>query len=271
MQYVLLVLGFMVTGCTTIKEWKNKVSGEPSAEAAKAEHEDKAPPSQVAPETQPKVAVKSDDADLKFAKLWARMEELEAEQYRHKERIRLLEKGFMLGIVPEEMRQNEKYVTAPTAKPIEPQMEVVATMPHDESHEHKKEEVQAADPELYQKLLASAQGNFRAGKYGQAVVEFTEIQKKFPEAQDLASFYIGKSWIELRDYIQAKSALQNAIKYDRENRWSPFAKFELARIDLKDRRQESARKKYEEIINAYPNHEVSEMAKLQLEQMKKSL
>ena len=49
-----------------------------------------------------------DERDLKLAKLWARVDELEEEQYRQKERLVILEKGMTLGLVPEELRYPER-------------------------------------------------------------------------------------------------------------------------------------------------------------------
>ena len=49
-----------------------------------------------------------DERDLKVAKLWARVDELEEEVYRQKERIVVLERGLTLGLVPEELKYPER-------------------------------------------------------------------------------------------------------------------------------------------------------------------
>src|SRR6476620_1111867 len=43
------------------------------------------------------------DMELRLAKLWARVDDLENQQIRQKERMKLLEKGLMLGIIPDEL------------------------------------------------------------------------------------------------------------------------------------------------------------------------
>ena len=47
----------------------------------------------------------TEEQELKLAKLWARVDEMEEEQYRMKEKVRLLEKGLTLGLVPEELKK----------------------------------------------------------------------------------------------------------------------------------------------------------------------
>jgi hypothetical protein len=113
-----------------------------------------------------KPATQKDEQELKMARLWARVDELEEANMRNKERIRVLEKGITLGLVPEELKGAKK--PAPPPPP-----EVKEALYDDKAPEKpaKKEEPKA-DPnamskeqaDAYQAALASAHDLYRSGR-----------------------------------------------------------------------------------------------------------
>ncbi len=93
---------FSVTACNWFHAGQNS---EPVAESRQATPATAFVKTAVAVDQQAKLR---DERDLKLAKLWARVDELEEEQYRQKERLVILEKGMTLGLVPEELKYPER-------------------------------------------------------------------------------------------------------------------------------------------------------------------
>jgi len=93
---------FSVTACNWIHAGQNS---EPVAESRQATPATAEAKTAVAVDQQAKLR---DERDLKLAKLWARVDELEEEQYRQKERLVIIEKGMTLGLVPEELKYPER-------------------------------------------------------------------------------------------------------------------------------------------------------------------
>ena len=101
---------FPVTGCNWFHAGQNSEPVAVSRQAAPTTAEAKTA------STIDQQAKLRDERDLKLAKLWARVDELEEEQYRQKERLVILEKGMTLGLVPEELRYPER-AKSPKADP----------------------------------------------------------------------------------------------------------------------------------------------------------
>ena len=93
---------FPVTACNWLHSGQNS---EPVAVSRKVPSTTADPQTAGAMDQQAKLR---EERDLKLAKLWARVDELEDEQYRQKERLAILEKGMTLGLVPEELRYPER-------------------------------------------------------------------------------------------------------------------------------------------------------------------
>ena len=107
----------------------------------------------------------SDEMELKLAKIWARVDELEEESFRQKEKIRVLQKGLMLGVLPEEIK-NPGAVQPPM--PVKKKKKKIA-----KSKMTKKEQTK------YQKMLAEAHAHFREGRYGRAIKSYSAIGDEF--------------------------------------------------------------------------------------------
>src|SRR5689334_13264409 len=94
----ILLLAMLLTGCAGYNPFAD--------EAPEDLQNNEVRPLAPVPSTSmtPKTAVSpSSDMELRLAKLWARVDDLENQQIRQKERMKLLEKGLMLGIVPDEL------------------------------------------------------------------------------------------------------------------------------------------------------------------------
>ncbi len=274
-----LVLGVTLSGCSFFK----KDEGEPvevdaqagNGEDAKKVGKDGKPPA-------PAKATAEDERELKVAKLWARVDELEEEQYRQKERIRVLEKGITLGLVPEELKNPAKFVKAPkpeapAAAPAEVKVDGKDVKgPEADAKDAKKDGAPALskeETEKYQGMLANAHDQYRSGRYGRAIVEYSDIAKTFGEKIEggMPQYWIAKSWSNLKEYNSARQNLVEFLKDFPSSAWAPRAKLELARVEWQLGLQETALGRYREIIQEHPYEDAAEMAKMELENLDKKL
>ncbi len=274
-----LLLGVTLSGCSFF----HKEESEPVEADAKAEKsEDSTKLGKDGKPAAPAKATAEDERELKIARLWARVDELEEEQYRQKERIRVLEKGITLGLVPEELKNPQKVGKAPKAEiPAAPSAEVKvdakdAKDPKAEAKDAKKDGAPALskeETEKYQGMLAGAHDQYRSGRYGRAIVEYSDIAKTFGEKIEggMAQYWIAKSWSNLKEYNTARQNLVEFLKDFPSSAWAPRAKLELARVEWQLGLQETALGRYREIIQEHPYEDAAEMAKMELENLDKKL
>ncbi len=274
-----LLLSFALSGCSFFKKDESEpVESDAAAEQAGG---DKAEGKKTGKKDLPKPTVQ-DEHELKMAKLWARVDELEEEQYRQKERIRVLEKGMTLGLVPEELKNPPKVQKAPKTPapaPVVEEPKVEVKEPKDAKVEGKDAKKEAAptlskeETEKYQSMLASAHDQYRSGRYGRAIVEYSEIAKTFGEKIEggMPQYWIAKSWANLKEYNTARQNLADFLKGFPSSAWAPRAKLELARVEWHLGLQETALGRYREIIQDHPYEDAAEMAKMELENLDKKI
>src|SRR5690242_4051674 len=102
MRATLLILStWLFAGCSTLSFFES----EPSASDSSAEKA----PSEGHAESSPKPS-SADDLELRVARLSSRIDELETELVQQKERTKLIEKGLLLGLVPDELKSDKAIV-----------------------------------------------------------------------------------------------------------------------------------------------------------------
>lgn len=283
------VLAAPLVGCSTLQFWKS--DKEPPSEEKDASTEDPKTAesadnestgffgSSEAKKSATKPATKSvavDEHELKLAKLWARVDELEEEQLRQKERVRVLEKGLTLGLVPEELKT--KKVAAVPPPPVA--LVVKAPSAPKAVEAEGKDEPLAASPALskddqdrYQAALASAHDHFRAGRYGRAIVEYSDIGKNFGDKVDggMSQYWVARCWINLKEYNTARQHLVEFLKEHPSSPWMPRAKLELGRVEWKLGLAETALQRFRDVIQQHPYEDAAEMAKMELQNLDKQL
>lgn len=271
----LVLLAAQMSGCKTLQFWKDdaKEGDAPAAESGLLGDETK------------EAAVggketEQDERELKLAKLWARVDELEEEQFRQKERIRVLEKGLTLGLIPEELKTKG----APSAKAVEPKGDAVAeikveapavikTEPKVEAPAAGKPTMSKEESEKYQAALASAHDHYRAGRYGRAIVEYSDIGKIYGDLADggMHLYWVARCWINLKEYNTARQQLVDFLKDHPGSAWAPRGKLELARVEWKLGLGETALQRFRDIIQQHPYEDAAEMAKMELQNLDKTL
>lgn len=262
----LIFIGFLLTACAGYSPFADEATDEiqPSAPIAQAQPTPKPVPAQnVAP---------ASDLELRLAKLWARVDDLENQQIRQKERMKLLEKGLMLGIIPEELKtdkpgKHETKKAEPEAEEDAPASVQATTPPPLASGEKSK------DMAEYQRLLRAAQEKFNGANYGQAIVQYNEIGEKFDDGLTEGShnYWIGLSWFYLKEMQLAEQSFKKLIDQYNHNSWVPYARFYMAKIDLNRGLSGRARDQFKLLIDEYPNQDLGEMARMEIDRMREKL
>lgn len=117
-----------------------------------------------------------------------------------------------------------------------------------------------ASPE---QLYAAAMASFQAEEHGQAVLEFTELTKKFPEHPLAANaqYWVGEAYYRQRDFQQALVEFRKVIDGYPKGSQVPEAllKIGLCHRALKD--QARAREAWEQVTKEYPGTNAATQAR----------
>ncbi len=110
---------------------------------------------------------------------------------------------------------------------------------------------------------------YKDGKYDQAVTEFRDFLRRYPDSplRDNAQYWIGESYMGLKQHEQAILAYQEVIKKYPEGNKVPGAmlKQALAFQEIKD--QTSAKLLLQKVIKSYPNSTEAKLAQAHLKKM----
>jgi TolA-binding protein len=222
----------------------------------------------------------STDMELRLAKLWARVDDLENQQIRQKERMKLLEKGLMLGLIPEELKSDKPLGKNHADKKSDAEVdELPASLTVGTADLAQTARVPVAGGEKskditeYRRLLQMAQDKFNAASYGQAIVHYGEIGEKFDASVTEGShnYWIGLSWFYLKELQLAEQSFRKLIDHFNQNSWVPYSRYYLAKIDLDRGLSGRARDQFKLLIDEYPNQDLGEMARMEIDRMREKL
>jgi tol-pal system protein YbgF len=156
--------------------------------------------------------------------------------------------------IPE--RENEKQARFPTA----PEKKIPTVAPPVPVETESKEQT------LYNASLAT----YKEGKFEESIRSFKEFLKKYPKSDlaDNAHFWIGESFLALKQYEQAILAFQEVIKkYPKGNKVpGALLKQALAFLEIKDKTSSSLLLK--KIIKNYPKSNEAKIARAKLRTLK---
>jgi TolA-binding protein len=212
--------------------------------------------------------------ELKQAKIMSRLIEIEDELRRHRSRIAVLEKGLLLGIIPDELRnpmdleferklKNQK--KAEISRKNKTQKNPTTAK--------KKSRTPAKDRGTYLASITQAQAYLDARKYGKAIAAFETLQTNFPkETKDGATHYwIGISWFNLKEDNLAKESLTTLIKSNANSPWLARAKLTLAKIELRTGLRQRGINSLQDLIKKHPDADASAIARRQLVELEQAL
>jgi len=315
---LIVLFAVAVTGCSTMDKlmfWKGEEPPKVASEADPALSAENVKSSSI------------QELELKNARLWTRVDELEEKVTRQRERLKILERGLMLGILPDELKGSGEESSRTGSKnnskaPLDPaghvsdssassvlrdalasaesdaaavkkngpatakggsdgaapvgaagSVESSAAAASADSASASAAKLSPKEQEEYQRLLGSAHDHYRAGRYGKAVVEFSEIGKVFGDLVDggMHRFWIARSWIGLKEFQTARQQLTEFLRDFPASPWAPRAKLELARTEFQLGLKEKSLQRLREIIQTHPYEDAAEMAKMELNNLQKAL
>lgn len=216
----------------------------------------------------------SDSLELRQAQLWARVDELEAAVKAQKAKIKLLEKGLMLGVVPEGMEEKPAETHGSHDRAVS---ELIGKMPvGDES------DVQVSQPKSdnlppnkadFDNRVASAKELFKSGNYGKAYLEFSRLDKEFGDDANFSEqkYWLGRCWYQMKEYQTAIQSLKGFTSGFPASPWATSAKFFMARSEIDSGLKEAGVKHLQEIIREHPYEGTAEAAKQLIGNLEKSL
>ncbi len=215
------------------------------------------------------------ELELRMAKLWARVDELESLSIQQRERLKLLEKGLMLGIIPDELKEQPRVQTAKDhgkakTSEVTPEQPPASAAPGGET---KAEEAKSQDLAAYRRALQHAQDKFNAAQYGQAIVGYNQIGETFADALTEGSqhYWVGLSWYYLKEFQLAEQSFQVLQQKHPQNPWIAHARFYRAKIDQSRGLNQRALEQLTQLLEEFPNQDLGEMAKMEIERLRERL
>lgn len=286
MRVWFLAFLWTASGCASLIGGSAAEAPAPSEAQAKA-HEPVNPP---APQKDAK------ESELKVSRVWARMDELETELIRQKERMRLLERALVTGIMPDELTKgvekekaseqphtdSPKPVAAPVAAaapeapaPVADPSAPVAAAPASTAaaSEAALPPAKNLDEKSYEEKLSRAHALFSGDHWGQAIAAYGAIAQEFPESmtQGHPIYWIGLSWFHLKEYQLAEKTLTDFLNRYAASPLAPRAHFYLAKTEFQMGLVEKAVSRFRNVIRDFPADEAAKMAKMEISRLDQAL
>lgn len=265
----ILFVALALSACSTVSSWFSENPDHPNEITQSSDEGRKV-------SSVPVKASSPEELELRIARLSSRIDELETQLVQQKERSKLLEKGLLLGLVPDELKSegiaearkpqaphaNEKSSTSLSAVKL---LEV-------KTPEIVKNEGNQ-DRDLYRKKLQEAQDKFNRANYGQAISAYNEIGAKFDDSITEGSqhYWIGLSWFYLKEFKLAEESFQTLRSRYPGSPWSQHAEFYLAKVDLSRGFHQRALEQFQKILDENPSRDLGEMAQAEIERMREKL
>lgn len=203
-----------------------------------------------------------DRFELKLARLWARVDELEERNRKQREKLKILEQGLLLGTVPQELKESLVKIEKESApkkidlvKPNPTMDKGEATLKVIDEHSVEKEKMLEA--------FSTAKNLFRSGRYGKAFLAFSKIEKEYSidTTQGEEKFWLGRCWHKLRELQSAKQKFEEFITKFPNSPMVASAKFHLGKVSMDMGLKEMAIKQFQEIVREHPYEGAAEAAK----------
>jgi tol-pal system protein YbgF len=164
------------------------------------------------------------------------------------------------------VEQHHRYLNLPPAQPKPGQGAEVPPAVKPETPPTAAVEPKNRETDLYDKSIAL----YRDGKYEEALDGFRAFLKAFPKSDraDNAHFWIGESYMALKQYEQAILAYQDVIKNYPKGNKVPGALLRQAFAFLEIKDQTSAKLLLNRVVKNYPGSSEAKIAQKKLETLK---
>lgn len=221
------------------------------------------------------------EIELKQARIWNRLDELEEQVRVQREQIKLLEQGLLTGIPPEALRRAGKSKsTSGTVSKVGPRSAAhedgglaapILDLP--EKVSTTSEDNSASSPDSYRVRIQVAKDYYQGSRFGLAVAELSQIMKAFgaKAGEGEAQYYLGRSYLGLKEYLTARTELETFLRDFPNSEFRGLARLDLARSYVGLNLRERARKELSQVAKDFEGQEEGDMAANELRGMKGSI
>ncbi len=255
-----------------------------------------------AKETPQVYGVNNKELELKLTKLWARVDELEGELIRYKEKVRLLEKGLLTGLAPVELTDPQRHTkdsgsadlslqgaadpeTPAKDRATKNELAVTAKLATElPSETIRQQDVTSAggasspaasvDPKegQFQADLAKAEKLFQEKHWGQAIAAYGALNV-YPDTltQGHHLYWTGLSWFNLKEYQLAAKHFDEFIQKFPGDPLVAKAHLHIAKGDLQMGFVEKAVNRLKNVMRDFPTDEAAKMAKWEMNRIEQTL
>lgn len=283
---LILLISTLLMSCATVKSWMPWSDSEPEqTPPASGETSANDTAGSAVPASKSNSSEELSTLQLKQSETWSRIDRLEYTLKEQRARIAVLEKAIVLGMLPDELLNPDDRKIKAKAKnnhnrnasiedigfEAEPQ-EPAQPLPQAAAAPKTAPE-QASSEEDYLKQLAAAQESYRSGNFGRAIAEFSLIGQKYADrdTQFQHEYWVAMCWLNLKEYQTAHQGFEGFIKKHPTSTWIPKAKFYQARAEISLGLKEKGLAHLKELIQSYPLEDASEMAKLEISRLERTL
>ena len=270
MRIQALILSCLITsGCSYLNFWSEDQQDVVAQQNQEGDDNDGAQQAATPPALEEPDDDDEDTQQLKQARVWARLDRLEARLAEQKQRLHLLEQGLLLGISPPDLEPNPSTTSATDYSLRDEQLDLALGNP---VQQVKKQEPKG-DTTSFQHQLASAIQLYKAQRYGKAYVDLQKIEAKFEPSihQGLPEYWIGKCWFKLGEFQTSRTTLQNFLQKHPDSSKSASAKFFLAKSEIELGLSRQATARLEELIRENDGESYADAARSLIKSLERRL
>ena len=231
-----------------------------------------------------------DDFSLKYSRLLSRLDELEGELQRQREKIKLLEQGLLTGIAPDELKTQKQAsrnhghgaelakklpVREDLSKPmgsngdsplVKPKLEDLSISDREMSDESRGDSLVMAKIQI-------AKEHYQAGRFGLAIADLVGLSREYGDKvqEGALKVWLGKSYLGLKEFQTARGEFESYIKGWPSGEYVASSRLDLARAYVGLGLRERARSELGRVLKDFDGDEYAEMAAAELKRIQGSL
>ena len=203
--------------------------------------------------------------EYSIADIKSTLEEVKSFLDENSEKIKVLEKAFSLGIIPD--RTSGLELTDEHFKTVPKRTMKSKTRPVEKVKKSN-------DSGAYSLKLLEAHNNFQSGKYQQAISIYKEIGDTFSEklTHNNQYYWLGLSYYHLERYDESRKNFEMYVEYNPRGNWARHSEYHIARCFKKQGLEKQSAMILNKIIQEEDNNsELKEMAQFELRKMEQSI
>ncbi len=197
------------------------------------------------------------DLELKQARLWSRIDELESLVLKQQQRMKILEQALLIDHGSKEKRKEKTEAPKPAEKAVQ--------APRDSSirASTRLPPTKASPQQIYAQKLESAKALFKEASWNKAFLAFSELDREADSSlsQGEPMYWLGRCWFQLNEFQSAKNLFLRFLELSPKHELAPSAQLFYAKTEMAMGRRAEGLSKFRELIKNYPSEKNAELAK----------